>query len=162
LCGPVVDPIVNDDDTGIYARPLDALDRAVQIGVAQGRVLSVSFPTQADAGADADHPLLDRLLAYFAGEPTDFDDLTVALTIPTDQRAVLETLRTVPYGDSVTVEALARMTPGLDPETEADRRTVRDALAGNPLPVVIPDHRVSDATGATPDAVAAAARTAEA
>ncbi|MFB6183177.1 MAG: MGMT family protein, partial [Haloarculaceae archaeon] len=140
-------------DAGIYARHSPYLDRYVQFGVAQGKVISVSFPEHPDEGAVEEHPLLDRIEAYLEGEPTDFDDVEVALTVPTDQRIVLERLRTVPYGENATVEQLARMTPAFDPEDDDDCQQVRTALAENPVPLLIPDHRVRDGPSAAPPAV---------
>lgn len=143
-----------DDLAGIHARALPELDRHVQVGVASGRLVQVSFPETPDEAAAGDHELLDRLAGVLAGErEDDFDDVTVALTVPTDQRAVLQTLRTVPAGTSTDPEALVRMTPGLDPEDDGAEATVREALRANPVPVVIPDHRVDGAQGATPDPV---------
>lgn len=149
------------DDAGIYARRIPSLDRAVQIGVAGGRVISVSFPRDPDADAGDDHALLDRIEAYFAGDHETFEGVTVALTLPTRFRPVLEALRGVPYGETVTVEALARMTPGLDAEDASDRETVREALGENPAPLLVPDHRVRDGTSVAPDDVVARLREVE-
>ncbi|MEF8773346.1 MAG: methylated-DNA--[protein]-cysteine S-methyltransferase [Halobacteriales archaeon] len=135
---------------GIYAREAPYLERFVQFGYAQGKVLRVTFPPEPDDGAGTDHPLLDRIDAYLEGERETFDDVEVALTVATDGRSVLETLRGVPYGESVGVEQLARMTPGLDAADEDDHATVREALADNPAPLLIPDHRVRDDTSGAP------------
>jgi methylated-DNA-[protein]-cysteine S-methyltransferase len=143
------------DDAGIYARSVPGLDRAVQIGVAGGRVISVSFPHDPAPDAGSDHPLLDRVEGYFAGDAETFGDVTVALTVPTDRRAVLEALREVPYGETVSVEALARMTPRLDADDGGDGETARAALAENPAPLLVPDHRVTDGTSVAPADVAA-------
>lgn len=140
-------------DAGIYARESPYLDRYVQFGAASGRILSVSFPETAPPEAASEHPLLDRIWAYLEGDKDEFDDVDVAMTMPTDHRDVLEALRTVPYGEEITVEALTRMTAGLDPETEADRRLVRTALSENPAPLFIPDHRVTDGPSAAPPSV---------
>lgn len=141
-------------DAGIYAKESPYLDRYVQLGIASGRVLSVSFPDTSDEEAEADHPILDRIFEYLDGlEEIDFDDVEVALTVPTDQRAVLEQVREIPYGDQVSVETLARMTPGLDHEDEDDIILVRTALNENPAPLLIPDHRVRDGPSAAPPAV---------
>jgi len=140
------------EEAGIYARHADYLDRYVQLGAAQGRVISVSFPESPDDHDEA-HDLLDRIEAYLQGTEDDFADVTVALTVPTDQRAVLERVREIPYGEDVDTAQLARMAPELDPEDDADVRTVREALANNPAPLVIPDHRVRDGPSAAPAAV---------
>ena len=138
-------------DAGIYARESPYLDRYVQVGAASGRVLSVSFPDVPDADAEADHPVLDRIFEYLDGlEPITFDDVQVAMTMPTDQRAVLESVREIPYGDQVTVDTLARMTSGLDHEDDDDIILVRTALDENPTPILIPDHRVRDGPSAAP------------
>jgi len=140
-------------DAGIYARESSYLERYIQFGSAGGRVLSVSFPETAAPEADAEHPLLDRIWAYLEGERDEFDDVDIAMTMPTDRRDILEALRTVPYGEGVTVESLARMASGLDPEAEGDRQLVRTALSENPTPLLLPDHRVSDGPSAAPPSV---------
>lgn len=141
------------DAPGIFAVESAYLDRSVQIGVAGGKVLSVSFPQTPDDEAGTDHPLLDRIERYLEGARDDFDDVDVGLTMATDHRGVLEALRRVPYGEQVSVERLTAMTPDLDPDDEADRELVRTALAENPIPLVIPDHRVRDGPSAAPPAV---------
>lgn len=138
-------------EAGIYARESSYFDRYVQFGTAGSRVLSVSFPETAAPEADSEHPLLDRIWAYLEGDRDGFDDVDIAMTMPTDRRGVLEALRTVPYGEGTTVEGLAEMTSGIDPE--ADRQLVRTALSENPTPLFLPDHRVSDGPSAAPPAV---------
>jgi methylated-DNA-[protein]-cysteine S-methyltransferase len=139
-------------DTGIFARHSPYLDRHVQVGVASERVISVAFPEEPDDGAEEDHELLDRIEAYLEGVEDDFRDVEVGMTVSGDERAVLEAVREVPYGEQVTVEALVRMTPGLDAGDEAARDRARSALAANPVPLLLPDHRVRDGpSGAPPD-----------
>lgn len=145
---------MEDANSGVYARESERLGRAVELGVVAGRVLSVSFPADLPADADGDHPLLDRLFAYVDGAEDDFADVALAITVPTDQRNVLDSVRNVPYGDTVTLDLVVRMTAGLDHEDEDDREAAREALRENPVPLFVPDHRVSDATGATPSEVA--------
>ena len=142
----------SEPEAGIYARESTYLERYVQVGVAGGRVLSVSFPEAPD-DAGTDLPLLDRIQAYLEGSETDFSDVDVAMTMSTDQRDVLETVRGVPYGEGVSVRDLARMTPGLDPDDEEAGQLVRTALDENPAPLVIPDHRVRDGPSAAPPKV---------
>lgn len=142
-----------DEVAGIYARESTFLDRYVQLGVAQDRVISVSFPTVPDEGAVADHELLDRIEAFLEGTEDDFADVQVALTVPTDRREVLDVVRSIPYGEEMTVEQVARATAGLDPAEESDQTLVREALDENPAPLLIPDHRVRDAPSAAPPAV---------
>ncbi|WP_225333397.1 MGMT family protein [Halomicrobium urmianum] len=139
-------------DAGIYARESDYLDRYVQVGAAGEKVISLSFPTTPDEDASEDHLLLDRIDEYLHSEEDDFRDVDVGLTVPTDRRAVLEATREVPYGQQASVEQVANMAAGLDADDEDDVATVREALADNPVPLVIPDHRVRDGpSGAPPE-----------
>ncbi|GAA0246920.1 MGMT family protein [Haladaptatus pallidirubidus] len=139
-----------DENAGIYAQESAYLDRFVQIGVASGRVLRVTFPREADADAEENHAVLDRIIAYLEGVEDDFEDVQVALTLPTDQRSVLEAVRKVPYGEQVNVETLTRMTSGLDHTEESDLELARTALDANPAPLLVPDHRIRDGPSAAP------------
>jgi len=136
------------EDAGIYARESTYLDRYVQLGIAGSRVISVSFPKTPDE--ETDHDLLGPIESYLQGAEDDFRDMTVALTVPTDQRAALEQLRNLRYGTQTTVEELTSMTAGLDADEEEDRTLVREALANNPAPLLIPDHRVRNGPSAAP------------
>ncbi|WP_224332536.1 MGMT family protein [Haloprofundus halobius] len=147
------------EDAGIYARESPTLDTVVQLGVVGGRVINVSFPDSIPDDAETDHSLLDRIFDYLDGAEDHFDDAPVALTVPTDRRSVLEATRNVPYGETISVERLARLA-GLDADEEDDIRLVENALRENPVPLLIPDHRIR-ATGATPEDVAAALRRVE-
>ena len=139
------------EDAGIYAREFESIGRHIQIGVASSKVLRLTFPETPDPGATTEHPLLDRLESYLARREEDgFDDVQVALTVPTDQRRVLESVRDVPFGKTIDIDALTRMTSGLSHDDDADLDTVRTALRENPAPIFIPDHRISDGPGATP------------
>jgi methylated-DNA-[protein]-cysteine S-methyltransferase len=143
-------------ESGIYARESSVLGRGVQIGLASGRVIDVSFPQTPPADAGTDHPLLDRVFDYLDGTEDHFDDVEIAMTVPTEQRRVLEKVRTVPYGRSISVSRLARLA-GFDDEDEDDVATVEAALRENPIPLFVPDHRV-DARGTTPPDVASTLR----
>ncbi|WP_128477732.1 MGMT family protein [Halorussus pelagicus] len=144
----------DDGITGIFARESSYLDRYVQFGTASGRVLSVSFPETPDEEAAEDHDLFERIFDYLDGiEDDDFSDVEIALTVPTDQRRVLEGVREIPYGDQINVETLARMTSGIDHTDDEDLNLVRTALDENPAPLLIPDHRVRDGPSAAPAAV---------
>jgi len=142
---------------GIFARRFDSLEAVVQLGVAGGRVINVSFTDEIPDDAETDHELLDGLEAYFAGQPAAVKNADIGLTVPTEHRTVLEALDSVSAGNTVTVSRLARVA-GLDPSDDADLGTVRDALRANPVPIFLPDHRVRDGQGATPPQIAAALR----
>lgn len=143
------------DDAGVYARESPYLERYVQFGYASGRLLSVTFPRNADADAQQDHPLLTRVERYLEGESEEFRDVSVALSaaVPTAQADVLERVREIPYGEQASVEQVARRTAGLDAESTEDLQAVRAALDANPAPLVVPDHRVQDGPSAAPPEV---------
>ncbi|RRJ28920.1 MGMT family protein [Halocatena pleomorpha] len=140
---------MDEEGAGIYVRESAHLDRYVQIGVVGGRVISVAFPESLPENAAHEHPLLDRIVVYLNGREDSFEDVETGLTVSTDHRSVLESTRKIPYGQSVDVEQLAR-TSGLDAD---DHETVRNALRANPVPLVVPDHRVRDTPSGAPTAV---------
>ena len=138
---------------GIYARRFDSLDTVIQLGIAGGQVIDVSFPETVPDDAETDHEVFEKIEASLDGDRLALTDVEIALTVPTDHRQVLEALQKVSAGNTVTVRRLATLA-GLDEDSEADHRTVRAALRENPMPLLIPDHRVRDAEGATPPSVA--------
>ncbi|MFP4590254.1 MAG: MGMT family protein [Halobacteriales archaeon] len=138
---------------GIFARWSPYLERYVQLGVAANRLISVTFPASVDADVEADHPLLDRFERYLDGAHESFEDVELALTVATRERRVLDAVRPIPYGHERDLEAVARATPGLDPTDDDDLVSVREALAANPVPVVVPDHRVRQVEGSLPPPV---------
>ncbi|MWG35249.1 MGMT family protein [Halomarina oriensis] len=150
-----------DDVAGIYAREAPYLDRYVQVGVASDKVISLSFPTDPEADADPDLALLDDIEAYLEGERETFEDVELGLTVPTDQREVLLAVREISYGSQVSVQHLARAIPTLDPDDEDDHETIRAALADNPIPLLVPDHRVRDGPSGAPPEVEQRLRTLE-
>jgi len=142
---------------GIYARRFETLDTVIQLGVASGQVIDVSFPDTVADDAEPDHAVFEQIDDYLDGDRLALTDVEIALTVPTDHRQVLTALQNVSAGNTVTVSRLTRLA-GFDEDSEDDQATVRDALQANPIPLVIPDHRVRDAQGATPPDVAARLR----
>ena len=89
------------------------------------------------------HPLAERLSAYFAGAHNDFGDVELDFSWCTPfQRAVAETLRAVRRGETVTYGELAAMAghPGA-------QRAAGSFCAHNRFPIVVPCHRVVAASG---------------
>jgi methylated-DNA-[protein]-cysteine S-methyltransferase len=83
-------------------------------------------------------PLRDRLVAYFAGDPTGFDDVELDLDGSTPfQRAVVDALRAVPWGETVTYGELAALAG--HPNAH---RAAGSVCARNRFPLVVPCHRV--------------------
>jgi methylated-DNA-[protein]-cysteine S-methyltransferase len=83
-----------------------------------------------------------QLTAYFAGELIDFD-LPLDLRGTDFQRSCWLALATIPYGQTVSYGEQARRL-GLGP---AAARAVGAANGQNPLPIVLPCHRVIGANG---------------
>lgn len=146
--------------SGVFARQYDAIGRAVEVGFAGGKLIAVSFPADVPDDADADHPVLDRIGDHLAGGDERFDDVEIGLTVPTDDRRVLEALRELPPGESSSVSRLTRLA-GLDDDDAADLESVTQALRENPLPIVLPDHRVEGGPYATPGEVRSTLRRVE-
>lgn len=138
---------------GIYAREFAQLGTVIQLGVASGQLISVSFPAELPADAATEHEIFSQIEAFLDGDRLALTEIEIALTVPTDQRQVLDALQSVPAGNTVSVSRLAKLA-GLDEESDDDLETIREAVRSNPLPLVIPDHRVHGVTGATPPAVA--------
>lgn len=87
-------------------------------------------------------PLRRELDAYFEGTRREFD-LAVDLTpLPAFQRSVLEELARVRYGETATYGGLAARVG--NPRAA---RAVGGALNRNPIPIVLPCHRVVGASG---------------
>ena len=96
-----------------------------------------------DAAASDPPPKVTAIVGdirrYFAGEPMDFSDLPLDLGEQSPLFAqIYATVRALKWGESTTYGAIAK-TVGAGPETARD---VGQAMAGNPIPLIIPCHRV--------------------
>lgn len=78
-----------------------------------------------------------RLKCYLEGERVSFDDELDLADTSLFRRAVWEATRAIPYGETRSYGEVARRIgkPGAS-------RAVGQALAKNPLPIVVPCHRV--------------------
>lgn len=83
-----------------------------------------------------------QLLAYFAHRRADFD-IPLTLHGTAFQKRVWTQLRTIPFGETRTYGALARRL-----NAPKASRAVGTANGANPLPIIIPCHRVIGANGA--------------
>ena len=94
-----------------------------------------------DVGAFGDLP--DRLMRYFEREPVEFADVELDLSgwAPFHSEVILSA-RSIPYGTVVTYGELARMAG-----RENAARAAGTAMANNPVPIVVPCHRVVAAQG---------------
>ena len=105
-----------------------------------GAIRSVDWTTARDPMAT---PLLERALAQFAaydaGELTEFD-LPIALQVGPLQQAVCDAIAAIPFGDTRTYGEIAQ-------ELNVSAQAVGQACGGNPVPILIPCHRVLGAGG---------------
>lgn len=86
---------------------------------------------------------LAQLRAYFAGEGTVLDVPVDLGTQPEATRAVLETLHaTVGHGETVTYGELAERSG-----TGLPARAIGSIMGSNPVPIVVPCHRVLASDG---------------
>ena len=109
-------------------------------------VLHHDLPTARPSSGERGHPLADRVLAWFSGARDDFRDVSLDLDGSTAfQRAVVEALRRVPYGETVTYGELAALAG--HPNAYRAAGTV---CAGNRFPLFVPCHRVVSAGGLGP------------
>jgi len=88
--------------------------------------------------------LVAAIQLYFAGEKIDFSDVTLDLTVQDPfYRQVYATVRRVGWGQTTTYGTVAKEL-GAGPERARD---VGQAMASNPVPLIIPCHRVLAAGG---------------
>ncbi len=106
------------------------------------RVLWSADGLELDEGCAVLDEAANQLAAYFAGELTAFD-LPYDLQGTDFQRRCWLALATIPYGQTVSYGEQARRL-GLGPDAA---RAVGAANGRNPLPVVLPCHRVVGADG---------------
>jgi methylated-DNA-[protein]-cysteine S-methyltransferase len=100
------------------------------------------LPRAGATGERFAHPLVERLVAYFAGEEVSFDDVELELEGTPFQQELARALRGVPRGEVVTYGELAALAgrPGA-------ARAAGTFCAQNALPIFVPCHRVVASTG---------------
>jgi methylated-DNA-[protein]-cysteine S-methyltransferase len=86
-----------------------------------------------------------ELLEYFAGKRTSFD-IPYRLKGSAFQRRVWEASTHIPYGQTLTYQDVAE---GIGKPTSF--RAVGSAVAHNPLPIVVPTHRIVASDGTVGD-----------
>ena len=99
---------------------------------------AITRATWRQSGASNDTPLLrraaDQVAAYFAGRLTAFD-LPLRVEASLFQQQVCAQIASIPYGETLTYGDIAR-TLGAPPQA------VGRGCGGNPIPLIIPCHRV--------------------
>src|SRR3989475_1419077 len=127
----------------VYSKFSRELGLYVQLEVLGDRVAAVRLARKAPREtAGSDHPYLARILEHVHTGNGDLRDIPVALEVAPFEREVLEFLRTIPPGETITYGEIARRLgrPGAS-------RAVGTACARNPAVIVIPCHRVVPKSG---------------
>jgi methylated-DNA-[protein]-cysteine S-methyltransferase len=128
------------------SRWIDSPIGGLRIHVSAGLVTAIAFGAVEPRGTKVADPLLDRaeqqLTEYFAGERTAFE-LPLANDGTEFQKKVWSELVRIPYGETATYGEIARRL-GYEPGIS---RAVGAANGANPIPIVVPCHRVIGADG---------------
>jgi methylated-DNA-[protein]-cysteine S-methyltransferase len=134
----------------IHYRCVDSPVGVLTIAATDAGLHAIEFPSnrhpqKREGWREGDHPLLDlaqaQLEEYFAGERQAFE-LPLAPQGTPFQREVWFALATIPYGETASYAQLAARV-----ERPAAMRAVGAANGRNPLPIVLPCHRVIGADG---------------
>ncbi|MDD5127416.1 MAG: methylated-DNA--[protein]-cysteine S-methyltransferase [Dehalococcoidales bacterium] len=88
------------------------------------------------------HDLAARLQTYFSRQQVDFSDILDLSSATTFQQRVWKVTRLIPYGKTQTYGWIAQQLGN-----PAASRAVGQALGANPLPIIIPCHRVLASNG---------------
>ena len=125
------------NEDGIVALPPADPDRAAAKSLRQGASLRSRRRTSS--------AVIDQAKRYFAGEQIDFDaDRARSRRGRSFRRSIYDALRKVGFGETVTYGELAKRAGASRPQAAQD---VGVAMARNPVPLIIPCHRVLAAGG---------------
>ena len=126
-------------------RWMDSPVGGLRLHVSAGLLTAIDFGAEA-RGAQVADPLLDQvqtqLTEYFKGERTKFD-LPLANDGTEFQQKVWNEVSRIPFGETTTYGTIAQRlgyAPGIS-------RAVGAANGANPIPIVVPCHRVIGGSG---------------
>jgi methylated-DNA-[protein]-cysteine S-methyltransferase len=120
---------------------------AVHVVATDAAVIAIHWADQEPEGepCDGPHPVLDaaaaQLTEYFAGARTDFD-LPLAPGGTAFQQQAWAALREIPFGATISYGDQAKRLGDANKS-----RAVGAANGQNPIPIVVPCHRVVGSTG---------------
>ncbi|MHC4289878.1 MAG: methylated-DNA--[protein]-cysteine S-methyltransferase, partial [Planctomycetota bacterium] len=87
--------------------------------------------------------LKTRIIHYYQGQPVDFSTVGVQLDgFSGFQQRVLFVLQTITYGQKISYGELAKLS-----DSPKAARAIGSVMANNPLPLIVPCHRVVKADG---------------
>jgi methylated-DNA-[protein]-cysteine S-methyltransferase len=128
--------IVTDDDGVLRALEFADLEPRMM------RLLGEHYGTHSLHNGTAPAPLTRALTAYFSGELAAVDDIQTGTAGTPFQREVWSALRKIPAGTTTTYGQLASAIG-----RTGSARAVGAANGSNPIPIVVPCHRVVGANG---------------
>jgi len=130
-------------ERGLVALALPERDAAATEKRLIGKSHSAGAASPPSAIADA----IALIQKYCTGECIDFAAVPLDLTgVDPARRRIYECMRALRFGETTTYGALARETGAPESDWEA-ARNIGDAMGRNPLPIVVPCHRVLAAGG---------------
>jgi O-6-methylguanine DNA methyltransferase len=133
----------HDEALEVYSKFSRELGLYVQLEVLGDRVAAVRLVRSAPPrSAGSDHPYLARILEHVRTGDGDLTDIPLHLEVGPFEQEVLEFLRTIPAGETITYGEIARRLGR--PKAS---RAVGTACARNPAVIVIPCHRVVPKSG---------------
>lgn len=154
--GRAADAVLGDGRVSVYVRTLKTPVGVLRVAASEDSVLSVELPRRRSEPAlerwlrshipdSAATPVLDAALAqlreYFAGKRRSFD-------VPVDpagtdfQRRVWRAVAAIAFGETTSYGKIAATLGGAQ-----QARAVGAAVGANPIPIIIPCHRVIGADG---------------
>jgi methylated-DNA-[protein]-cysteine S-methyltransferase len=127
-------------------RWMDSPIGGLRIHASAGLITAIDFGAGKPRRTRSTDPLLDRaeqqLSEYFTGERTTFD-LPLASEGSEFQKKVWAELQRIPYGETASYGDIARRL-GYEPVIS---RAVGAANGANPIPIIVPCHRVIGSDG---------------
>ena len=126
-----------------YARYSSALGLYVLMEIEDGKVLRMELTSdEPEYAPSSEHPYLDRVIAHLSTGQDDLADIPVSIEGSPFRLQVLEALRRIPPGETRTYGEVAKQ---IGRPNAA--RAVGSACASNPVPIIVPCHRVVPSGG---------------
>lgn len=126
--------------SGIFKSPIGPL----LITLSDDRLREVRFVNDASRleCPPLSGPIADEIQAYFAGKLTSFSIPVDFSGVSNFTRKVLVATATIPYGETASYGEIAKMI-----DMPGATQAVGNALGANPVPIVVPCHRVVRSDG---------------
>jgi len=118
---------------------LDTILGPLSVEEQDGAIVRLCWSPQQDGRSALLQEATAQLRAYFAGQLKAFD-LPLRVAGSDFQRAVCEAMLAIPFGETRTYGEIAK-------ELGVPPQPVGNACGANPIPVIIPCHRVLGANG---------------